>query len=102
MACAIAARLRFFHEPPVQLQIRHHRLRWNSRRNNSSQDSLPYAQTERPITINQGTNQLVEPDTLESHLETLLSENERICRKIDLWDGNAAQRAVHIIKDLLN
>jgi UDP-N-acetylglucosamine 2-epimerase (non-hydrolysing) len=50
--------------------------------------------TERPITISEGTNRLVTPDTLTSELERALSEPARARRKPDLWDGNAAARCL--------
>jgi UDP-N-acetylglucosamine 2-epimerase (non-hydrolysing) len=50
--------------------------------------------TERPITISEGTNRLVTPDTLASELERALSEPARARRKPDLWDGNTAARCL--------
>ena len=50
--------------------------------------------TERPITISEGTNRLVKPETLASELERALSEPAKTRRKPDLWDGKTAARCV--------
>jgi len=52
--------------------------------------------TERPITVSQGTNRLVglDPDRIEhGALEAL--RRDRIPRRPELWDGHAAERIVH-------
>ena len=49
--------------------------------------------TERPITIDEGTNRLVRASSLASHVDKALVG--RIARKRpELWDGEAAQRCV--------
>ena len=55
--------------------------------------------TERPITISQGTNRLAGRDT-----RTILDAYHNVCRKsagctstIELWDGRAADRIVELL-----
>jgi UDP-N-acetylglucosamine 2-epimerase (non-hydrolysing) len=56
--------------------------------------------TERPITITHGTNQLCEISQLKQKtLEILLSEGRKR-KHIELWDGKAAKRIVDILRDL--
>ncbi|MBW1947748.1 MAG: UDP-N-acetylglucosamine 2-epimerase (non-hydrolyzing) [Deltaproteobacteria bacterium] len=54
--------------------------------------------TERPVTVTQGTNILGTPRTLEKDLEEVMG------RKVDgapeFWDGNTAQRVVKAIKSI--
>ncbi len=57
--------------------------------------------TERPITITQGTNQLCELDNLEEAVNAVLPEKKRKANKIDLWDGHTAQRVVNSINGFL-
>jgi UDP-N-acetylglucosamine 2-epimerase (non-hydrolysing) len=54
--------------------------------------------TERPITIREGTNQLVglDPDQIVIHAEKALTE-PRIPRRPALWDGHAAERIVKVL-----
>jgi UDP-N-acetylglucosamine 2-epimerase (non-hydrolysing) len=54
--------------------------------------------TERPITIEQGTNRLCILDDFEKHVDDLLSKNSSHDCKIDLWDGQTAGRVVESIK----
>ena len=55
--------------------------------------------TERPITISQGTNRLSTLDDLEETVEGMLTEKIRPECNIPLWDGNTAGRVVNSIKD---
>jgi UDP-N-acetylglucosamine 2-epimerase (non-hydrolysing) len=50
--------------------------------------------TERPVTLSEGTNRLVKPDTLAAELERALGEPARARLKPDLWDGKTAARCV--------
>ena len=50
--------------------------------------------TERPITISQGTNRLARADTLASELEQALSNGVAARCRPDMWDGNTAARCV--------
>lgn len=50
--------------------------------------------TERPITITQGTNKLVGADNLSEHLDQVLSGKWRDGSRPALWDGKTASRAV--------
>jgi UDP-N-acetylglucosamine 2-epimerase (non-hydrolysing) len=49
--------------------------------------------TERPITISEGSNRLVKPETLAIELDRALSA-PRLVRKPDLWDGDTAARCI--------
>ena len=49
--------------------------------------------TERPVTVTEGTNRLVKPETLVLALEKALS-GPRPVRRPDLWDGRTAERCI--------
>ena len=57
------------------------------------------ANTERPVTVEQGTNQIVgtEPGKLVSAARTILSTGQKHDRAPRLWDGNASQRIVDVL-----
>jgi len=57
--------------------------------------------TERPITIEQGTNLLCDLDHLETMVETTLAGDNRQGSVPELWDGHTANRVVASIKKLL-
>ncbi len=54
--------------------------------------------TERPITIQKGTNRLCVLDDFEKHVDKLLAKKSSHDCKIDLWDGRTAGRVVESIK----
>jgi UDP-N-acetylglucosamine 2-epimerase (non-hydrolysing) len=54
--------------------------------------------TERPITVEQGTNHLCVLDDFENQVDDLLSKKSSHNCKIDLWDGRTAGRVVASIK----
>lgn len=58
--------------------------------------------TERPITLLQGTNQLCKPQNLEEHVEKVLSGQIRGRRIPELWDGRTASRVVQSIRGFLS
>lgn len=57
--------------------------------------------TERPITIGQGTNQLCEVKDLEDKTEAILSGPVPQGIKIELWDGKTAGRIVEFLKGII-
>jgi len=58
--------------------------------------------TERPITITEGSNQLVKPEELLERLDGSLGTAERTPRRPALWDGRAATRAVRRLSERSN
>ncbi|GAH33639.1 unnamed protein product, partial [marine sediment metagenome] len=56
--------------------------------------------TERPVTISQGTNQLCEVKDLEDKAEAILSGSVPKGSKIELWDGKTADRIVEFLRNL--
>ena len=54
--------------------------------------------TERPVTITQGTNQLCRPDQLINHFHKIVGKKTRQGIKIQMWDGNTAERIIKEIK----
>ena len=57
--------------------------------------------TERPITISQGTNQLVRQENLVSTVERVLDGGWSSGRCPELWDGHTAERVVANLRDKL-
>lgn len=57
--------------------------------------------TERPITISQGTNKLIFPKDIESEINEILSGNGKTGTIPKFWDGKASERITEIlIKEL--
>lgn len=57
--------------------------------------------TERPVTVFQGTNQLCTVESLEGKVEKILMKKSRKFRGIEFWDGKTASRVVTSIKGFL-
>ncbi len=53
--------------------------------------------TERPITVTQGTNRLIKPHELEQAVHTAL-DSEWSPAPIPLWDGHTAARVVQSLR----
>ena len=53
--------------------------------------------TERPVTITQGTNRLTSLTTLEKDLARLISGKYKKGRLPELWDGHTAERILSIL-----
>jgi UDP-N-acetylglucosamine 2-epimerase (non-hydrolysing) len=56
--------------------------------------------TERPITITQGTNELVSMGNIQDRMESILSGNWKQGKIPALWDGKIAQRIVDVLKKI--
>jgi UDP-N-acetylglucosamine 2-epimerase (non-hydrolysing) len=54
--------------------------------------------TERPVTVTQGTNRLVKIATLEDDVSRVLAGPLRSACRIPLWDGRTAARVVESLK----
>ncbi len=50
--------------------------------------------TERPITITQGTNRLVSPGNVAQMVEAVLNNDWRTGQRPELWDGKTAERVM--------
>jgi len=57
--------------------------------------------TERPITIEEGTNTLIGKDILQlrRYLDEILSDTYKKGKSIEMWDGNTSHRITNIIID---
>jgi UDP-N-acetylglucosamine 2-epimerase (non-hydrolysing) len=54
--------------------------------------------TERPITVSEGSNRLVKLEALEREVENVLAGPVRIGRCPALWDGKTADRVTHSLR----
>jgi UDP-N-acetylglucosamine 2-epimerase (non-hydrolysing) len=54
--------------------------------------------TERPITIKQGTNKLCKPENIEENVDAVLNGKQKTCKVPELWDGHTAGRIVESIE----
>ncbi|MCH8996675.1 MAG: UDP-N-acetylglucosamine 2-epimerase (non-hydrolyzing) [Proteobacteria bacterium] len=54
--------------------------------------------TERPITVSQGTNRLIEAAELAGQVEAILAGRGKSGRRPALWDGRAAERAAESLR----
>jgi UDP-N-acetylglucosamine 2-epimerase (non-hydrolysing) len=50
--------------------------------------------TERPVTISQGTNRLASIENLKKSIDIILSENSKRRKITEKWDGKAGERAI--------
>ena len=54
--------------------------------------------TERPITVSEGTNRLVRAETLVDELEAALGQPQSEAKRPELWDGRTAERCVEDLR----
>lgn len=57
--------------------------------------------TERPITVSQGTNRLCTKDNLEDYVDSIISGKNLKHTVPELWDGHTAERVVKSIENFL-
>ena len=50
--------------------------------------------TERPVTVTHGTNELIDAASLADNLDKVLSGDWKTGQALPLWDGRTAERAV--------
>jgi len=55
--------------------------------------------TERPITVTEGSNQLVKPEELVARLNGSMRPGTSVGHRPALWDGRAANRAVQRLRE---
>ncbi len=58
--------------------------------------------TERPITISQGTNRLTSLETLEKDIKQILNGNNKQGKIPELWDGRTGERIINILLNHMN
>jgi UDP-N-acetylglucosamine 2-epimerase (non-hydrolysing) len=57
--------------------------------------------TERPVTVTEGTNTLVgyDPEKIVSEAAAILDGKGKAGRTLELWDGRAAERIVDVLAE---
>ena len=58
--------------------------------------------TERPITVSQGTNRLIKPHTLAAAIDDVLQGSMKPVMRPDLWDGRTAVRVARSLQKRCN
>ena len=56
--------------------------------------------TERPITITEGTNELVSLENVEKKTSSIISGNWKQGKTPEQWDGNTAKRIVDVLRNM--
>jgi len=56
--------------------------------------------TERPITLTEGSNRLVTPDSLAKNIDEVLNGKWVTGKRPEHWDGNTADRCVAALRRL--
>lgn len=55
--------------------------------------------TERPVTITEGSNELIKIDEIEANIRQILNGFGKSGRNPKYWDGNTANRIINIIEN---